>query len=104
MEKARSGSGRQPADTSARSQMSNARINFADCGQGKCENCKFMACWYMLQTLSPRERSMLWPSDPNGQIFGRTMFVCITCFETPMGMFSPNLVHERLPDAEYLVK
>jgi hypothetical protein len=84
--------------------MSNARINFADCGQGKCENCKFMGVLVHAANFVTKGALDALASDPNGQIFGRTMFVCVTCFETPMGMFSPNLVHERLPDAEYLVK
>lgn len=72
---------------------------------GRCGNCKMKGLLLSKQMVRPIDVSSLNPANATDEpIQLPTMFVCLTCNETPAGIESPNLQHQRLPAAEYLVK
>lgn len=69
---------------------------------GRCMNCRMRGTLVSKPMVRPADVSSLDPAncseDPKAIA---TILVCVTCFETPAGIRSENLEHQRLPKEEY---
>lgn len=66
------------------------------CKCGSCDNCGMRGILFRKVIIKPNEVGEA-PTLEDLPVLD----VCITCFETPTGVKSENLRHERLPEAEY---
>lgn len=65
---------------------------------GKCQACLFMGVLLRKPFLSPDDLNSI-SGDVSDAL--PVLDLCLTCFGTPMGFYSENRLHLRLPEAEY---
>lgn len=73
------------------------KYDLSKCHTGPCQNCKMRGILYR----KPFVKTRMLVDEPVAENLP-VMTLCISCFETPAGMVSENLRHERLPAEGYL--
>ena len=68
----------------------------------KCELCGFLGIPYKRMLPIDNSKVTLKPASSDGnEIELKKAHICLTCFETPMGVLSDNQTHKRLDQREY---
>lgn len=68
--------------------------------RGPCDNCKMRGILFRKAFVQPMTSFEL-PAESDLSAELPILDLCITCFETPQGIVSDNLKHQRLPEDEY---